>query len=70
MQSIDIRVVEVTKRKDMFPKHAMGFDFPEGTKPPLEIGQTYLFEAVHDRHGIRFTKWEKIKSAENSQTKP
>jgi len=70
MWDIIIRVLEVTKRKDLFNiyyEHEVNFPFRKGTKPPLEIGQTYLFEAIYTSHGTAFTK---IEPAKNPQTKP
>jgi hypothetical protein len=59
MQNMVIRVVEV--KEGSYDRPEIGFDFPVGSKPPLEIGEKYLFKAVYDRHGIRYTKWTKIK---------
>jgi hypothetical protein len=52
-------VIEV--KEGSYDKPEIGFDFPVGSKPPLEIGETYLFKAVYDRHGIRYTEWTKTK---------
>jgi hypothetical protein len=60
MQNMVIRVVEV--KDGSYDKPEIGFDFPAGSKPPLEIGETYLFKAVYDRHGIRYTEWTKVKN--------
>jgi len=65
-QNMVIRIVEVKTGK--YSEREIGFDFPEGTKPPLEIGRTYLFGAVYDRHGIRYTEWQKIEKREDKQT--
>jgi len=56
---IQIRVIEV--KKGSYREKEIGFDFPADSKPPLEIGQRYLFTAVYDRHGIRYTDWKKQK---------
>jgi hypothetical protein len=61
MQNMVIRVVEV--KEGSYDKAEIGFDFPVGSKPPLEIGETYLFKAVYDRHGIRYTEWTKVKKS-------
>jgi hypothetical protein len=52
-------------RKALTTKPEIGFDFPAGSKPPLEIRETYLFKAVYDRHGIRYTEWTKMKKKPN-----
>jgi len=75
MRSITIRIIEVTKRKDvltLFDKDKdevkeINLPFRDGMKPPVEIGQTYLFEALYASHGIVYTKIEPIK---NPLTKP
>jgi hypothetical protein len=59
MQNMMIRVVGV--KEGSYDKPEIGFDFPAGSKPPLEIGEAYLFKAVYDRHGIRYTEWRKLK---------
>jgi hypothetical protein len=63
MQGIVIRIVEV--KTGSYDRPDIGFDFEAASKPPLEIGQTYLFEAVYDRHGIRYTKWKKVGKTPN-----
>jgi hypothetical protein len=63
MQGMVITVVEMKKGKYSRPE--IGFDFAVGTEPPLEIGAAYFFEAVYDRHGIRYTRWEKMKTRPN-----
>jgi hypothetical protein len=42
MQNMVIRVIEV--KEGSYDKPEIGFDFPVGSKPPLEIGETYLFK--------------------------
>jgi hypothetical protein len=68
MQNMIIRVVEV--KEGSYDKPEIGFDFPAGSKPPLEIGETYLFKAVYDRHGIRYTEWTKMKKKPNQYLEP
>jgi hypothetical protein len=64
MRNMVIRVVEV--KEGSYEKPEIGFDFPAGSKPPLEIGETYLFKAVYDRHGIRYTDWTKMPQRQDS----
>jgi hypothetical protein len=59
MQNIVIRVIEV--KEGCYDKVEIGFDFPAGSKPPIEIGERYLFKAVYDRHGIRYTEWTNMR---------
>jgi hypothetical protein len=59
IQNMVIKVIEV--KEGWYDKPEIGFDFPAGSKPPLDIGEPYLFRAVYDRHGIRYTDWTKIK---------
>jgi hypothetical protein len=61
MQNIVIRVIEV--KEGSYDKVEIGFDFPAGSKPPIEIGERYLFKAVYDRHGIRYTEWTQMRKA-------
>ena len=68
MQSMVITVVEMKKGKYSRPE--IGFDFAAGTEPPLEIGAAYFFEAVYDRHGIRYTRSEKMKTRPNQPLQP
>jgi hypothetical protein len=52
MQNMGIRMVEV--KEASYDSAEIGFDFPAGSKPSLEIGKTYLFKAVlrSPRHSL------------------
>ncbi len=68
-RSFQIRVIEV--KKGSFHERKIDFPFPEESTPPLELGRRYLFTAVYDRHGIRFTGWKKLEEPNQAaQTTP
>ena len=67
-QGMEIKIIKVIKGR--YDEPTIAYDFHAGSPPPLRIGAIYLFSAIYDRHGIRYTADPKITDSSNNSPEP